>query len=98
MRALLASGRCEWPGLIGIELRREPVGIGPSPSYIVSSSTGNLRRNENGELLGDGIFCMYPRGDIGHRRTIDYDLVNVPSQIPRDTPATAQDGTGALRP
>src|SRR5205823_2130216 len=43
LRVLAASARCDWPGIIGIELRREPMGPGPSPAYVVSGATGNLR-------------------------------------------------------
>lgn len=98
LRALSASARCEFPGIIGIEVRREPMGSGPSPSYIVSGSTGNLRRNEAGQLLGDGIFCMYPSREIGTRRTLDYMLQNVPPRVPPETPASARDKHGRPRP
>jgi hypothetical protein len=99
LRVLAASDRCDWPGMIGIELRREPmVDSGPSPSFIVSGSTGNLRRNEDGDLLGDGIFCFYPGGDIGRRRTLDYTLQNVPAKVPPETPAWAKDEHGTRRP
>jgi hypothetical protein len=85
LRALPATSRCAWPGVIGIEVRREPLwgSASPSPSFVVSGSSGNLRRNKAGELLGDAIFCMYPRRTrLARVRTLDYMPQNVPYKVP----------------
>jgi hypothetical protein len=62
LRVLLAPVDSEWAGFIGLEAR--PHGLPASngePSFVVTTATGNLRRNEEGELLGDQLFCAYPR-------------------------------------
>ena len=38
----------------------------------MSGSTGNLRRNEHNEKLGDGIFCAYPDTGIEAHRSLDF--------------------------
>lgn len=50
----------------------------PIPSYYLSSSTGNLRRNEKGHLLGDNVSVMYPRQDIPVRRDLNFYKDNQP--------------------
>jgi len=65
LTALLASPTSAYPGLIGIQAL--PHGL-PSksnvPSFMMMSSTGDLRRNKRGELLGDQLICVYPQPDL----------------------------------
>lgn len=63
LRVILASKDCEFPGFIGLEAQPHSVETDEQPGFIVSSSTGNLRRNEQGELIGDQLLCMYPAAD-----------------------------------
>lgn len=61
LRTVLASHACKLPGFIGLNLFRARTWIeGANSGFILSGSTGNLRRNQDGELLGDGVFCVYP--------------------------------------
>ncbi len=54
---------CNFPGVIGLTVRPVDVQFGDATSgYMMSSSTGNLRPNEKGELVGDGLFCAFPDG------------------------------------
>src|SRR5205823_4572639 len=58
--ALADPSGCDFPGLVGFTLYPIQTGI-PAPSgYMMSSSTGNLRKNSNGDILGDGLFCVFP--------------------------------------
>ena len=48
-------------GFIGIDLWSAPVKLGIAESgFAMSSSTGNLRKNEDGELEADALFAAYP--------------------------------------
>jgi hypothetical protein len=66
LRVALASKDSGIPGLIGLEAL--PHGLTTAsdeqPSFFVSTSTGSLRRNENGDLLGDALYCAYPMPDL----------------------------------
>jgi hypothetical protein len=73
LRALFPPERCPAQGFLGVELYGD---VGdpetPVPSFILSGSTGNLQCNEKGELLGDSIYCLYPRGAVRARRNVDF--------------------------
>ncbi len=78
---LLPNDACPIGGFIGLDffgfLSREP---SSGSGYSISSSTGNLRENEKGELLGDGLFCFYPRpDDLPTPRSFDYRMPNSPT-------------------
>ena len=75
LRVLLPNDKCPIGGFLGVELTKIPVFFEDVRSgYIMSSSTGNVRVNEKKELIGDALFCMYPRLDDSQvRRTVDYD-------------------------
>ena len=81
VRAVLPPPECALGGFIGLTLTSLPkvegVNPSPSPSFMLSSSTGNVRRNEYGQLLGDGLHCMYPAGDYPVRKSMNY----VPPQL-----------------
>lgn len=51
---------CAWPGFIGLYAFGEFTEH-DEPTFIVSGSSGNLRRNTAGEVWGDALFCVYPR-------------------------------------
>lgn len=69
---------CAWPGFIGVELYAAQIGMPTDePTVIVSGSSGNLRRNDKGELLGDAIFAMYPETNLAMGRDLAY-LLNDP--------------------
>lgn len=86
LRVALPPTSVELPGFLGFEVYTN-YGKGPDeeprPGFFMSGSTGNIRENDNGEILGDGIHCMYPAEDlevIG--RTLDY----VPDYVMREIP------------
>ena len=72
---IFASKACALPGFVGLEAR--PHGLDESsgePSFVLSSSSGNLRRNAEGQLLGDQLFCAYP--------ATNFDTAKLPSWHP----------------
>jgi hypothetical protein len=73
LKALLPHATCMLQGFFGIELYwaygQNDMAV---PSLVFSSSTGNLRTNDEGEQLGDAVYCMYPRGDLKGRRSVDW--------------------------
>lgn len=93
LRVLLASKDADLPGLIGLEALPHGLDeVDGQPSFFVSTSTGNLRRDENGDLLGDQLFCGYPMPDIN--------MANLPSlnQPLPAPPYTAPPGTTDVMP
>lgn len=73
LKVIFPMERCSRQGFIGIELYTvcsNPRDV--SPAFMLSGPTDNLRNNEEGQLLGDGIYCMYPRFGITPRRSVDY--------------------------
>jgi hypothetical protein len=85
LKVLLPPERCQRQGFLGLEVYSEPESVDfpdPSHGFLLSSSTGNLRRNERGELLGDQITCIAPRGDIPPRRSLDYRRPLIPPLVP----------------
>jgi hypothetical protein len=66
LRVALASVDSRIPGMIGF--RTEPHHVDTengTPSIMLSSSSGNLRRNRQRELVGDQLVCIYPRPAAG---------------------------------
>ncbi len=109
LRVLLPHAKCELPGFLGIEIYTqysipllgdagEPEDAEhvhePEPGFIFSGSTGNLRRNEDGELLGDGIYCVYPVQQIAGKRNLDF----VPDYLMKEVDPRRQDGPLADKP
>lgn len=87
LRVLLPRERSQFPGFLGIEVYTQdstPLDADsgecedaepahePAPGFMFSGSTGNLRQSENGELLGDGIYCVYPVDRITRGRSLDF--------------------------
>jgi hypothetical protein len=61
LHVAMASNACELPGFVGLHIFRAHTWIEDATAgFILSGSTGNLRRNGVGELLGDGVYCVYP--------------------------------------
>lgn len=109
LRVLLPHAKCELPGFLGIEIYTqysislladagEPEDAEhvheSEPGFIFSGSTGNLRRNEDGELLGDGIYCMYPVHQIAGARNLDF----VPDYTMKEVDLRRQGGPIADKP
>jgi len=85
LRVLLPPEPCKRQGFLGLEIYSEPLEMempNPEHGFILAGSTGNLRRNEQGELLGDGIWCMAPKGQMPARRSLDYGRPNIPPVVP----------------
>jgi hypothetical protein len=83
LKTVFPADDCELQGFFGLELYGL---LGESQTqvdsgYILSSSTGNVRRSTEGHLLGDGLFCMYPRQKIVARRSLDYTLGSEPPTL-----------------
>jgi hypothetical protein len=62
MRVALPNKEATCQSFLGLELYFESFGVkeNSATSYVLSGSTGNLRFNENGERIGDGLYCFYP--------------------------------------
>jgi hypothetical protein len=94
LRVILASVDAGYAGLIGLEAM--PIGLDDTaepPSFILCTSTGNLRRNENGDLLGDQLMCVYPAPDLSTSKKMDSLNYTLPSP-----PASAPPGTTEVLP
>lgn len=74
LKVILASDKCTLPGFIGLTLYAEKVDFdGNAIGFMLSASTGNIRFNEQGDKLGDGVFCAYPRpSSIPINRSLEY--------------------------
>jgi hypothetical protein len=75
LKVLYAPASCAWPGFIGLELWTDSIkGPGTPFAFSLSGSSGNIRRNADGELLGDGIVCAYPHPEwIIPQRSLDFE-------------------------
>ncbi len=88
LRVLLSADDCPLGGFIGLDFfgtpDREP---SDASGYSLSSSTGNVRLNEKGEKVGDGLLCCYPRPDgLPIRRSLDHQPPNSPAAKPPSGP------------
>ena len=75
LKAIFPSERCARQNFFGLEMYTIPLLEGEvhEAAFSISGSTGNLRENEQGQVLGDGIFCRYPRSfDASSQRSLDY--------------------------
>lgn len=75
LRVLFPPPLCPLQGFLALDMYDSPFSDEvPPPGFIFSGPTGNLRRNDQGELLGDGLFCFYPDDErlIESVRSIDY--------------------------
>jgi len=59
---------------LGIEMYFDDLGDSDNSKakFTLSGSTGNVRLNEKGEKIGDGIFCVYPVMDVSDIRDLRY--------------------------
>jgi hypothetical protein len=75
LKVLLPPDRCPIGGFFGLDLFTHVVKFpGVSSGFVIGSSAGNIRKNEKGETLGDGLWCFYPPPDeLPVRRSLDYD-------------------------
>ncbi len=80
LKVLLPPESCKLPGYLGIEMHDVDVQTPNQGEYFfMSGSTGNARKNERGEVLADGIFCIYPKPtDIKTVRILNF-IQHVPS-------------------
>lgn len=66
---------------LGIELYSipvEPEASEPAHGFTISSSTGNVRKNELGELIADGLYCIVPRPDLPIGHSLNYPTISSP--------------------
>ena len=98
LRVALPPDSCELPGFLAFEVNTNYLkeeGAGPRPGFIMSGSTGNLRRNDQGEMLGDGIYCFYPAEDFAAAvRNVDF----VSDYMMREVDPQTGDGPTASKP
>ncbi len=76
LKVIFPPEQCALQNFIGLELYTYPVvpeSEGINSGFALSGSTGNLRKNDQGQTLGDGIFCVYPRGSATlTRRSLNF--------------------------
>lgn len=86
LRVLMAPNSCAIPGFIGLAMWGEhkrddfPETNPKSPNtvyqeksgYSISSCTGNIRLDGNGDKLGDGICCVYPSIEYVEVRNLNF--------------------------
>jgi hypothetical protein len=87
LRIILASTESDFPGLIGLEARPHTLEVGDEAGFALTTSTGNLRRNEEGELIGDQLLCVYPASELRTLQlpSLNYALSDPPYQAPPGT-------------
>jgi hypothetical protein len=83
LKVIFPTEHCHRQGFIGLEMYTLPKDPGvdyASPSFILSSATGNARSNLKGEILAEGLCAMYPRprSTVQTRRILDYKLSEIP--------------------
>jgi len=64
LKVIFPPEQCARQNFIGLELYTDTAGPeseGLTSGFTLSGSTGNLRKNEQEQVLGDGICCVYPR-------------------------------------
>jgi hypothetical protein len=92
LRVVLASKESDLPGFIGLQAVPHGLDEAEEPSFFISTSSGDLRRNANGDLLGDQLVCAYPRPKFDDVRLPS---LNYPLPAP---PYTAPPGTTEIVP
>jgi hypothetical protein len=88
LRVILASVDAGYAGAIGLEAMPHSLeGVAEGPTFMLSTSTGNLRRNEDGDLLGDQLMCAYPPPDLAtaNVRSLNYEIPAPPPSAPPGT-------------
>jgi len=72
-RPLLPPPRCALQNFLSVEMYAQPSDAADGACEVFfSGSTGNIRFNETGEKLGDGIYYMFPDRNIKTVRTVNY--------------------------
>jgi hypothetical protein len=72
LKVLTPPARCWTFGFLAIHAFLKPVSAKQEmEGFLVSTATGNIRKNERGELLGDSLFLAYPE-ILAPRRNIDF--------------------------
>ncbi len=65
--------KCPIQNFLSVEMYAEPSDVPVDNCEVfLSGSTGNIRTNQAGERLGDGIFYMFPDRDVGTRKTLNF--------------------------
>lgn len=89
LRVVLSSTDCDYPGFIGLEaLPHGLEGDDDQPRFFMATSTGSLRRNDDGDLIGDQLVCLYPvpgEHDTASFPTLDFSLPAPPYTAPPGT-------------
>ncbi len=92
LRVVLASKESALPGFVGLQVTPHGFENVTEPTFYAGTSTGNLRRNEDGDLLGDQLVCAFPRPDLKGAR-----LPSLNYALPAP-PYTASPGTTEIDP
>lgn len=74
LKVIFPPEQCALQNFIGLELYTYPAvpkSEGINSEFALSGSTGNLRKNDQGQTLGDGVFCVFPRGSALNRRSLN---------------------------
>lgn len=74
LKVIFPPEQCALQNFIGLELYTYPAvpkSEEINSEFALSGSTGNLRKNDQGQTLGDGVFCVFPRGSALNRRSLN---------------------------
>lgn len=86
LKVILGSKESKRPALIGLQAVPHTLLAPSDPAFALMSSTGNVRRNRQGELLGDQLVCFYPirpEDDKAGFPSLNYPLPALPYVAPR---------------
>ncbi len=82
LRVVLPPIGADWLGFLGLEVYTQYSAADQAgwsdetespPGFIFSGPTEAVRRDVNGDVLADGLYCHYPESRIPSYRTLDYD-------------------------
>ena len=79
LKVLFSSEKCALDGFIGLKLYTARAPSGSLLSFSLTGPTGNARRNLEGQVTADSIQCMYPRGDLQVKRSLEYVMPEIES-------------------
>jgi len=72
LRVMLSGETCRYPGFLGVEAYRS-FSFFPESGFTLNGPSGNMRLNEHGQRIADGLFCMYPRlTEFAVRRSLNF--------------------------
>lgn len=76
------DAKCEIQNFYGFAVYAASNDVQPTPFFSLGSSSGNMRLNDAGDPVGDGLMAMYPEAPAEMRRELDYWMSEVVAREP----------------